>query len=156
VQLAIGHVSCIPHLPVLKCYNSTDPNWYQTYLPDSQDNCDSGGLLFTAARAQMAPSRSICMEEYVGIMSFANTHEEGIWHSWPQSQAQSDMWQSHDRRNARIQRHDLPSMSMMYNTVILAISIYPPQYHQTSWIRSTYTYLESILSQLWVVLIMYA
>jgi hypothetical protein len=25
------------------------------YLPESQDNCGSGGMLFTATRAQMAP-----------------------------------------------------------------------------------------------------
>jgi hypothetical protein len=47
---------------MLNCYNSTALNWYQhdqngiiIYLPESQDNCGSGGMLFTATRAQMAP-----------------------------------------------------------------------------------------------------
>jgi hypothetical protein len=33
VQLAMRQNLCIPQLPMLKCYNSTAPNWYQT-LPE--------------------------------------------------------------------------------------------------------------------------
>jgi hypothetical protein len=64
---AAGNNFCFPHLLMLKCYNSTALNWYQTlsewhyhtYLPESQDNCGSGGMLFTATRAQMAPRKDI-------------------------------------------------------------------------------------------------
>jgi hypothetical protein len=30
VQLVMRQHLCIPHLPMLKCYNSTALNWYQT------------------------------------------------------------------------------------------------------------------------------
>jgi hypothetical protein len=50
---------------ICRCLNATiqhlltGTNHYQngiiSYLPESQDNCGSGGMLFTATRAEMAP-----------------------------------------------------------------------------------------------------
>jgi hypothetical protein len=47
---------------MLKCYNSRAPkgakdcqNDVIRYLPQRQGNCDSGGMLYSATQAQMAP-----------------------------------------------------------------------------------------------------
>jgi hypothetical protein len=51
VQLAARQNLCIPNLPMLKCYNLAASHSFKHYqndvircLPESQNNCDSGGM----------------------------------------------------------------------------------------------------------------
>jgi hypothetical protein len=65
VQLVIRQNFCIPHLPKLRCYNSTAPHWYQklsewyslSYIWKTAKTTVILVACFSVTRAQTAPPR---------------------------------------------------------------------------------------------------
>jgi hypothetical protein len=61
VQLAIRQKFCILLLQMLKCYNSTAPNWYHTLSEWHYHVCQKAKTIAAAAAAAAAATTSGCI-----------------------------------------------------------------------------------------------